>query len=192
MLARKRAPRAARPIPCAPPDPPGPKGRGPPVGPLCYPHWAGVPLSGPGLGVGDGNGYWRGGGAGPRRAPSKTPAWRGRYLASQGLKPKEPDLLAPTPRRGSNCTKRCELLMVTCVRVGGNEWMEGQCMGVCRPRKGTTCLEGVAGNPTMKNAGSGWAKTPGWLLGLSGIQGCWGRLTLCRRAPSPPVPPASV
>jgi hypothetical protein len=32
LLARKRAPRAARPIPCAPPDPPGPR--------------AGVPLSG--------------------------------------------------------------------------------------------------------------------------------------------------
>ena len=31
-----------------------------------------------------------------------------------------------------------------------------------RPPNG--CHEGVAGNPTMENAGPGWAKTPG---------GCW-------------------
>ena len=46
--------------------------------------------------------------------------------------------------------------------------------------------------PHHENAGSGWAKTPGWLLDLSGIQGCWGRPFIGRRAPSPPVPPASV
>ena len=37
-------------------------------------------------------------------------------------------------------------------------------MGVCRPRKGTTCLEGVAGNPTMKTLAPGGPRHPG---------GCW-------------------
>ena len=70
-----------------------------------------------------------------------------------------------------------------------DEW---SAKGVEFPRRGTTGPEGVAGNPTMENAGPGWAKTPGGLLGLTGIQGCRGRLTLGRRAPSPTVPLASV
>ena len=80
----------------------------------------------------------------------KTPAWRGRYLASQGLKPKEPDLLAPTPRRGSNCTKRCELLTANCTQPHRS----GGCLQTGDLYEGRQGMDGCSVRPCLTPVGA--------------------------------------
>ena len=113
------------------------QGRGPPVGSLAWSwRWQWLLARG-----------WR---KGPRRAPSKTPAWRGRYLASQGLKPKEPDLLAPTPRRGSNCTKRCEMLTANCTQPHRS----GGCLQTGDLYEGRQGMDGCSVRPCLTPVGA--------------------------------------